>query len=80
MVQFSHLYMAPGKTIALTRQTFVSKMMSLLFSKLSGFVIASSPKGQVSFKFVAAVTVHSDFGAQENGNCYCFHFFPVYSP
>ena len=35
MVQFSHLYMTTGKTIALTRQTFVGKVMSLLFNMLS---------------------------------------------
>ena len=27
---------------------------------------------------MAAVTVHSDFGAQENKVCHCFHFFPIY--
>ena len=36
MVQLSHLYMATGKTIALTRQTFVSKVISLLFNMLLG--------------------------------------------
>ena len=40
MVQLSHLYMTTGKTIALTRQTFVGKVMSLLFNMLSGLVIA----------------------------------------
>ena len=39
MVQLSHLYMATGKTIDLTIQTFVSKMMFLLFNTLSSFVI-----------------------------------------
>ena len=43
MVQLSHLYMTTGKTIALTRQTFVSKVMSLLFNVLSGFVITFFP-------------------------------------
>ena len=43
-VQFSHLYMIPGKTIALTRQTFVSKVMFLLFNMLSRFVIAFLPR------------------------------------
>ena len=38
MVQLSHLYMTTGKTIALTRQTFVGKVMSLLFNMLSWFV------------------------------------------
>ena len=39
MVQLSHLYMTTGKTIALTRQTYVGKVMSLLFNKLSSLVI-----------------------------------------
>ena len=40
MVQLSHLYMTTGKTIALTIQTFVGKVMSLLFNMLSRFVMA----------------------------------------
>ena len=40
MVQLSHPYMTSGKTIALTRWTFVGKAMSLLFNMLSRFVIA----------------------------------------
>jgi len=40
MVQLSHLYMTTGKTIALTRRTFVGKVVSLLFNSLSRFVIA----------------------------------------
>ena len=43
-VQLSHLYMITGKTIALTRQTFVGKVMSLLFNKLSRLVIAFFPR------------------------------------
>ena len=39
MVQLSHSYMTIGKTIALTIQTFVGKVMSLLFNMLSRFVI-----------------------------------------
>ena len=39
MVQLSHPYMTTGKTIALTRRIFVSKVMSLLFNMLSRFVI-----------------------------------------
>ena len=46
MVQFSHPYMATGKTIALTRQTFVGKVMPLLFNTLSRLVIAFLPKGK----------------------------------
>ena len=40
MVQLSHPYMTTGKTIALTRWTYVGKVMSLLFNMLSRFVIA----------------------------------------
>ena len=40
IVQLSHLYMTTGKTIALTRQTFARKVMSLLFNMLSRFAIA----------------------------------------
>ena len=46
MVQLSHLYMTTGKTIALTRQTFVGKIMSLLFNMLSRFVIAFLPRSK----------------------------------
>ena len=46
MVQLSHLYMTTGKTIALTIQTFVSKVMSLLFNILSRFVIAFFPRSK----------------------------------
>ena len=46
MVQFSHPYMTTGKTIALTRRTFVGKVMSLIFSMLSRFVIAFLPRNK----------------------------------
>ena len=46
MVQLSHLYMTTGKTIALTIQSFVSKVMSLLFNMLSRFVIAFLPRSK----------------------------------
>ena len=42
-VQLSHPYMTAGKTISLTRQTFVDKVMSLLFNMLSRLVIAFLP-------------------------------------
>ena len=44
MVQLSHMYMTTGKSIALTRWTFVSKVMFLLFNMLSRFVIAFFPR------------------------------------
>ena len=46
MVQLSHPYMTTGKTIALTRQTYVGKVMSLLFNMLSRFVIAFLPRSK----------------------------------
>ena len=45
-VQLSHPYVTTGKTIAFTRQTFVSKVMSLLFKILSRFVIAFLPRSR----------------------------------
>ena len=46
IVQFSHLYMTTGKTIALTRWTFVDKVMSLLFNMLSRLVITFLPRSK----------------------------------
>ena len=46
IVQFSHPYMTTGKTIVLTRQTFVGKVMSLLFNILSSLVIVFLPRSK----------------------------------
>ena len=46
IVQLSHPYMTTGKTIALTRQTFVDKVMSLLFNMLSMLVITFLPRSK----------------------------------
>ena len=46
IVQLSHPYMTTGKTILLTRQIFVDKVMSLLFNMLSGLVIAFLPRSR----------------------------------
>ena len=62
IVQFSHSYMATGKTIALTIWTIVSEVLSLLLNMLSKFVIAFLSRSN----FMAAFTISSDFGAQEN--------------
>ena len=45
-VQLTHPYMATGKTLALTRQTFVSEVMSLLLNILSSLVMAFFPKSK----------------------------------
>ena len=75
IVQLSHQYMTTGKTIAFTRCTFVGKVMSLLFNMLSRLVITFFQG--VSFNFMAAVTICSDFGAQKNKVRHCF---PIYLP
>ena len=46
IVQLSHSYMTTGKTIALTRLTFVGKVMALLFNMLSRYVIPFLPRGK----------------------------------
>ena len=79
IVQLSHPYTTTGKAIALTIWTFVGKVMSLLFNMLSSLVIAFLLE-QVSFNFMAAVTICSDFGAQKCKVCHCFHCFPIYLP
>ena len=69
MVQLSKPYMTAGKIIVLTIWTFVGKSMSLLFNTL--FISRSKHL----LIFMAAVTICSNFGAQENKIYHCFHFF-----
>ena len=64
IVQLSHPYMTTGKPIALTRWTFVGRLMSLLFNMQSRLVIAFLPRSKC-LNFMAAVTICSDFGAQK---------------
>ena len=81
ILQLSHSCMTTGKTIALTRQTFVGKVMSLLFNMLSSFVIAFLPRSKhLLIYFMAAVTIFSDFGAPKIKDSHCFHCFPIYLP
>ena len=68
--EFSHPWMTARKTIALTIWTFVGEVMSLLFNVLSRFVIAFLPRN-FSFSFMAAVTICSDFGAQQSKVYHC---------
>ena len=79
IVQLSHLYMPTGKTIALTRWTFVGKVISLLFKMLSRLVITFLPRSK-RLNFMAAITNCSDFGAQKNEVSHCFHCCPIYLP
>ena len=80
MLQLSHPYMTTGKTIALTRWTFVGKVMSLLFNTLSRFVIAFLLRNRYLLISWLQSTIHSDFGTPENKACHCFHFSPVCLP
>ena len=60
IVQLSHPYMTTGEIIALTRWTFVGKVMSLLFNALSRLVITFLPRKKC-LNFMAAVTICGDF-------------------
>ena len=71
MVPLSHPYTTTGKTIVLTRRTFVGKVKSLFFS-MSRFVISFLLRSK-HLLIMAAVTNCSDFGAQENKVCHYFH-------
>ena len=62
IVQLSYPYMTTGKTIALTRQIFVGKVMFLLFNILSRLVITFLRRSKHLLNFMAAVTLCSDFG------------------
>ena len=78
-IQLSYLYTTTGNILALTVQTIVIQVISLLFNTLSRFVTAFLPRSKCLFNFMAAVTICSDFGAQENKICHCFHFSPLYA-
>ena len=73
--QLSHPYMTIGKTIALTRRTFVGKVMSLLFNMLSRLVITFLPRSKC-LNFMAAITICNDFGVPQNKVSHCFHSLP----
>ena len=78
-VQLSHPYMTTGKTIALMRQTFVDKVMSLLFNMLSRLVITFLPRSKrplISWlQSPSAVILEPP---PQNKVSHCFHCFPIY--
>ena len=80
IVKLSHSYVTTGKTIALTRWTFVGKVMSLLFNMLSGLVIALLPKSKhllISWlRSPSAVILEP----QKIKSVNCIHCFPTYWP
>ena len=80
IVQLSHPYMTTGKTIALTRLTFVGKVMSLLLNMLSRLVITFLPKSNHLLISWLQSPFAVIFGPPQNKICHCFHFSPIYLP
>ena len=78
-VQLSHPYTTTGKTIALTRRTFVGKIMSLLLNMPSRLVITFLPRSKrllISWlQSPSAVILET-----KQIVCHCFHCFPIYFP
>ena len=80
IVQISHPYMTTGKTIALTRQTFVGKVVSLLFNMLSRLVITFLPRSKsllISWLQPPSAVI---LEPPQNKVSHCFHCFPIYLP
>ena len=79
MVQLSHPYVTTGKTIALTRRTFVGKVISLLFNMLSRLVITFLPRSKcllISWQQSPSAVILEP----KKIVCHCFHCFPIYLP
>ena len=78
IVQLSHPYMTPGKTIALTRRTFVGKVMSLLFNMLSRLVISFLQRSKrllISWLQSPSAVI---LEPPQNKACHCFpHLFTM---
>ena len=78
IAQILHPYMTTGKSIALTRQTFVGKVTSLLFNTLSRFVIDFTPRS----KHLLISWLQSQSAVKleppKNKVCHFFHCFPIY--
>ena len=80
IVQLSDPYMTTGKTIALTRWTFIDKVMSLLFKMLSRLVITFLPRSKhllISWLQSPSAEI---LEPPENEVSHCFHCFPIYLP
>ena len=78
IVQLSHPYMTTGKIIALTRQTFVDKVISLPFNTLSGFVTAFLPRDKRLL--IHGYSHHLQILGPKKIVCHYFHCFPFYLP
>ena len=82
MVQISSLYMTTGKTTTLTRWIFVGKVMSLLFNKLSRFVIAFPPRSKCHLISCLLISQYAVILEPKKIKYFChnFHCFPIYLP
>ena len=78
-VQLSHPYMTTGKTIALTRRTFVDKVMSLLFNMPSKLDITFFPNKHLLISWLQSPSVVI-LEPPKNKICHCFHCCPIYLP
>ena len=82
-LELSLLY---GPTVTSIMTTGKIIVLNMWQSDVSAFYYAVqvchsfSSREQASFNFMAAVTISSDFGTQENKGCHCFHCFPIYLP
>ena len=80
-VQLSHPYMTNGNTIALTRWTFVGKVMSLLFNMLSKLVITFLPRCKcLLISWLQSPSVVIFEAPPKNKVSHCSHCFPIYLP
>ena len=80
IVQLSHPYMTTGRTIALTRWTFVVKVISLLLNMLSRLVITFLPRSKhllISWLQSQSAVI---LEPPKNKVCHCFHCLPIYLP
>ena len=80
IVQLSGPHLTAGKSIPLTRWTFVDKVMSLLFNMLSRLVIIFLPRSKRLFISWLQSPSCSDFGVCKNKVSHCFYCFPIYLP
>ena len=79
-VQLSHPYMTTGKTVALTRRTFVGQVICLLFNMLSRLVITFLPRSNrllISWLQSPSAVI---LAPKKNKVCHCCHCFPIYFP
>ena len=80
IVQLSHPYMTTGKTVTLTRRTFVSKVMSLLFNMLSRLAIVFLLRSKCLLISWLQSPSTMILEPPKSKVCYRFHCFPIYLP